>query len=399
MLIMSHPPPLLCTHNHTPPQKKTLGGPAWKYFSGACWFYGRHLAEVRPPILPLPPASTRLESSTAALPPYHNPANPPQNKTQKQGLGVPVGLIQAAYGSTELKAWSPPEALAACPPTPDAWAPTPVDDLPPEAQQVPPEVAAGTGGGGGTPTPPAADEPTPTPPPPPPPPVVTTPPPLPPVQQRPPPTDAPAVPAVVPTPPATPVPAVPTTTPAAVAPTAGGGAGNLRRRRRAQTFAAAGVTAPAPVGMEPPPAVAVGAEPTAAAPAPALEPKWPGKPRAWQTDWHPEPATCFNAMAHPLRLMALRGVVWDQGEQDVHHAAEDYECLLPEFIKGWRRAFPYANALGPMPFGVFQLQGYASVGWCWLNCCGVIGRTGMVVCAVAPPPTHTPHLHPHIHAL
>ena len=98
----------------------------------------------------------------------------------------------------------------------------------------------------------------------------------------------------------------------------------------------------------------------AGSPLPPRAPKRPGKPRAWQTEWHPEPATCFNALVHPLRLMALRGVVWDQGEQDVHHAAEDYACLLPEFIKGWRRAFPYANALGPMPVGVFQLQGCVS---------------------------------------
>ena len=84
----------------------------------------------------------------------------------------------------------------------------------------------------------------------------------------------------------------------------------------------------------------------------------PGEPlRPWQTEWHPEPSTTFNALVHPLRLMGLRGVVWDQGEQDVHHADDDYRCLLPEFIQAWRRAFPYANALGPMPFGIFQLQG------------------------------------------
>lgn len=160
--------------------------------------------------------------------------------------------------------------------------------------------------------------------------VVTTTPPSPP---PPPPPSQPAATTAAPA-----APSAPTTPTAAAA-----GNGNLRRRVAA--------AAPAPTAAE-------GPEPEAEPP--GLEPKRPGKPRAWQTAWHPEPATCFNALIHPLRLMALRGVVWDQGEQDVHHAAEDYACLLPEFIKGWRRAFPYANALGPMPVGVFQLQGCVS---------------------------------------
>ncbi|EWM26950.1 protein of unknown function DUF303, acetylesterase putative, partial [Nannochloropsis gaditana] len=74
-------PPLLPWSVVTP---DTLGGPDWEYFSATCFFYGLHL--TRHPRL-----------------------------TQ-----IPIGLIQAAYGSTELKAWSPPEALDSCRPLPSS---------------------------------------------------------------------------------------------------------------------------------------------------------------------------------------------------------------------------------------------------------------------------------------
>ena len=68
-----HPTPPLSDLVPLPPQ--SVGGPAWNYFSATCWFYGRQL---------------------------------------HQSLGVPIGLVSSAYGSTMIRAWSPPEVLAQC---------------------------------------------------------------------------------------------------------------------------------------------------------------------------------------------------------------------------------------------------------------------------------------------
>ncbi len=61
-------------------------------------------------------------------------------------------------------------------------------------------------------------------------------------------------------------------------------------------------------------------------------------------------------MVVPLLPMVFEGVIYYQGEQDVHNP-QDYECLFPALIHDWRATFPPTYNDRPLPFGVVQLAG------------------------------------------
>ena len=54
---------------------ESICGPAWKYFSAVCWYYGVELYKK---------------------------------------LQYPVGLVATTWGGTPIEAWSSPDALAKC---------------------------------------------------------------------------------------------------------------------------------------------------------------------------------------------------------------------------------------------------------------------------------------------
>ena len=66
---------------------------------------------------------------------------------------------------------------------------------------------------------------------------------------------------------------------------------------------------------------------------------------------HPEamawyPAVIYNAMVHPLVPMAMRGVLWHQGESNVGGPADHYFHCMQSLIGGWRKVW----GLGDFPF-------------------------------------------------
>ena len=68
-----------------------------------------------------------------------------------------------------------------------------------------------------------------------------------------------------------------------------------------------------------------------------------------------EPAGAWNAMIAPLAPLALRGVVWDQGEDwSSQNRALQQGRLLPAMIAGWRQAF--GDSL--LPFVIVQLRAH-----------------------------------------
>jgi sialate O-acetylesterase len=71
----------------------------------------------------------------------------------------------------------------------------------------------------------------------------------------------------------------------------------------------------------------------------------------------PRCATLYTGMIAPLAPLALRGVVWYQGEsnaRDPANAAEPYLGMLEALIKSWRQAFSQPA----LPFYIVQLPGY-----------------------------------------
>ncbi|MGA1617427.1 MAG: sialate O-acetylesterase, partial [Pirellulales bacterium] len=54
------------------------------------------------------------------------------------------------------------------------------------------------------------------------------------------------------------------------------------------------------------------------------------------------PACLYNAMIHPLAPLAVRGVIWYQGESNVGRA-EAYRRQLPAMVKAWRTAFQHED--------------------------------------------------------
>ena len=81
----------------------------------------------------------------------------------------------------------------------------------------------------------------------------------------------------------------------------------------------------------------------------------PPKPQPNDTDTlaRQEPSAVWNAMVAPLTRLAVRGIVWDHGEDDgsLQHAAQ-YGQLLPGLIASWRQAFGNPE----LPFVVVQLR-------------------------------------------
>jgi len=81
----------------------------------------------------------------------------------------------------------------------------------------------------------------------------------------------------------------------------------------------------------------------------------PPKPREGEVEsaLRQEPAAVWNAMVAPLTRLAVRGVVWDHGEDDASlQRAVQYGKLLPGMIAGWRQAFGDPK----LPFVVVQLR-------------------------------------------
>jgi sialate O-acetylesterase len=62
----------------------------------------------------------------------------------------------------------------------------------------------------------------------------------------------------------------------------------------------------------------------------------------------------YNAMIAPLGAAVFRGVVWYQGESDVHFPASYYKTTLLGMMRDWRRQFEDPN----LPFLIVQLPGY-----------------------------------------
>lgn len=65
------------------------------------------------------------------------------------------------------------------------------------------------------------------------------------------------------------------------------------------------------------------------------------------------PAVLFNAMISPLMPMAIRGVIWYQGESNVGRATQ-YQWLFPAMIQDWRKHWRQ----GDFPFLFVQLANY-----------------------------------------
>ena len=72
-------------------------------------------------------------------------------------------------------------------------------------------------------------------------------------------------------------------------------------------------------------------------------------------------STLFNAMVMPLAPYTLQGIIWYQGEKNVHLKREkdsnyttDYLTLLPLLISDWRKSF----SRNDLPFFIVQLANY-----------------------------------------
>ena len=68
------------------------------------------------------------------------------------------------------------------------------------------------------------------------------------------------------------------------------------------------------------------------------------------------PALLFNGCIAPITNLAIKGVIWYQGESNADRAAE-YKTLFPAFIKDWRKQFKQDN----LPFIFVQLANYMQV--------------------------------------
>lgn len=72
-----------------------------------------------------------------------------------------------------------------------------------------------------------------------------------------------------------------------------------------------------------------------------------------------EYSVLWNAMIHPLHNMTLKGVIWYQGESNVHLNMDLYNCTFPALIEDWRQTF-HLGSQGQterlFPFGFVQLS-------------------------------------------
>lgn len=97
------------------------------------------------------------------------------------------------------------------------------------------------------------------------------------------------------------------------------------------------------------------------------------------------PAVLNNAMLKPFQPMAIKGAIWYQGETNVGRG-EQYSRLLPALITDWRKGF----AQGDFPFFVVQLANYgrkhaepSESGWSELQEAQAIGVTRVKNAALA----------------
>ena len=83
--------------------------------------------------------------------------------------------------------------------------------------------------------------------------------------------------------------------------------------------------------------------------------------------WHPfetswGPAELYNGMIAPLTPMAIKGVIWYQGETNSGTGrAQYYRTLFPALIQDWRMQF----AQGNFPFLFVQISSFNSLGEDW----------------------------------
>lgn len=81
-------------------------------------------------------------------------------------------------------------------------------------------------------------------------------------------------------------------------------------------------------------------------------PRRPGDPRR---GWSP-PAGMFNAVVWPIRRLAVRGVLYYQGENNQFGRWTQYEYTFPRVIASWRKAFGEPE----LPFGIITLPGWGN---------------------------------------
>ncbi|CAN5658755.1 sialate O-acetylesterase [soil metagenome] len=65
------------------------------------------------------------------------------------------------------------------------------------------------------------------------------------------------------------------------------------------------------------------------------------------------PSILFNANIAPIKSLAIKGIIWYQGESNASRA-DEYRQLFPAFIKDWRTAFQQPD----LPFIFVQLANY-----------------------------------------
>ncbi len=73
------------------------------------------------------------------------------------------------------------------------------------------------------------------------------------------------------------------------------------------------------------------------------------------TKFHHMPSCLFNGMVAPVTPFGIRGVIWYQGENNIHNAWE-YRALFPALIRSWRSAW----GQGDYPFLFVQLPNFTA---------------------------------------
>ena len=69
---------------------------------------------------------------------------------------------------------------------------------------------------------------------------------------------------------------------------------------------------------------------------------------------HRIPSVLYNQMIHPITSLAIRGVIWYQGESNVE-MPEQYQTLFPTLIKSWREEWDQ----GDFPFYFVQIAPFS----------------------------------------
>ena len=84
-----------------------------------------------------------------------------------------------------------------------------------------------------------------------------------------------------------------------------------------------------------------------------IDPKKFPKPHVVNVSPFSTPAVLYNANIAPITSLAIKGVIWYQGESNAGRASE-YRDLFPAFINDWRAHFKQ----GDLPFLFVQLANY-----------------------------------------